>query len=63
MPGIDWIPGLSQVKMLAQLVTGDVDGASRTAENFFRECPVVSQVPNVAAVSLTLESFPVTFKS
>jgi len=39
----DWIPGVSQLKSICQLVTGDVEGAARTQENFVRECPVVSQ--------------------
>ncbi|XP_043270760.1 uncharacterized protein [Venturia canescens] len=47
MPGVDWIPGVSQVKSLVQAATGDIDGALKTAENFGRECPVVSQVTSV----------------
>ena len=50
MPGIDWIPGVSQIKSTVQLLTGDVDGAARTTRNFLRECPVVSQVTSVAQV-------------
>lgn len=50
MPGIDWIPGVSQIKAAAQLLTGDVDGALRTQENFFRECPIASQVTSVVQV-------------
>lgn len=44
MPGVDWLPIVSQVKSLCQLVTLDFEGAARTAENFAKECPVVSQV-------------------
>ena len=43
MPGVDWIPGISQLKSVCQLVTGDAEGAARTQENFAKECPVVSQ--------------------
>lgn len=43
MPGLNWIPGVSQVKSLCQLVTGDVEGARQTQEDFFRECPGISQ--------------------
>ena len=50
MPGIDWIPGLAQVKTLAQLVTGDVQGALRTNLNFCRECPLVSPAYSVCQV-------------
>ena len=47
MPGVDWIPGVSQLKASLQLITGDVEGAARTTENFLRECPVVSQATSV----------------
>ncbi|XP_012279076.1 uncharacterized protein LOC105698984 [Orussus abietinus] len=51
MPGIDWIPGVSQVKALAQAVTGDTEGAMKTMENFCRECPGVSQVTSVVQLA------------
>ena len=50
MPGCDWIPGVSQLKSAVQLVTGDVDGAKRTAQNFAQECPGVSQLVSVVQV-------------
>ena len=43
MPGLNWIPGVSQLKSVCQLVTGDVEGARQTQEDFFRECPGISQ--------------------
>ncbi|KAE9550796.1 hypothetical protein FO519_005986 [Halicephalobus sp. NKZ332] len=48
MPGINWIPGISQIKAGLQLVTGDVKGAAQTTEDFFHECPGVSQVTSAA---------------
>lgn len=51
MPGIDWIPGVSQVKSLAQAITGDFEGAAKTAENFTRECPVVSQITSAVQLA------------
>lgn len=45
--GIDWIPGVSQVKSTFQVITGDFEGAARTQGNFFKECPVVSQATSV----------------
>lgn len=50
MPGVDWIPGVSQLKSAVQLITGDVEGAARTQENFAKECPVVSQVTSAVQV-------------
>lgn len=50
MPGIDWIPGVSQLKAGLQLLTGDVEGAARTTENFLRECPIVSQGTSLVQV-------------
>ena len=41
---VDWIPGVSQIKSVVQLAFGDAEGAAKTQENFFRQCPVVSQV-------------------
>ena len=40
----DWIPGVSQLKSGFQLLCGDTKGAAKTQENFFRQCPGVSQV-------------------
>ena len=40
----DWIPIVSQVKSLVQVIGGDAEGARRTQENFSKQCPVVSQV-------------------
>ena len=37
MPGVDRIPGVSQVKTAAQLLTGDLEGAARTQKNFVCE--------------------------
>lgn len=47
MPGVDWIPGVSQLKSIVQLATGDVDGALNTQANFLQECPVVAQGTSV----------------
>ncbi len=43
MPGLNWIPGVSQLKSFCQLVTGDVEGARQTQEDFIHECPLLSQ--------------------
>ena len=51
MPGTDWIPVVSQVKSLVQIVTGDVEGARQTQANFSRECPIVSQVRSVVELA------------
>lgn len=40
---MDWIPGISQVKSLVQIIAGDRKGAERTQQNFLETCPVVSQ--------------------
>jgi hypothetical protein len=41
---MSWIPGISQLKSAVQLVTGDVQGAIKTQEEFVQRCPGVSQV-------------------
>ncbi|XP_014214078.1 uncharacterized protein LOC106643444 [Copidosoma floridanum] len=51
MPGVDWIPGVSQLKATLQAVTGDTEGAKRTMVNFVRECPGVSQVTSVVQLA------------
>lgn len=40
---MDWIPVLSQVKSLVQVISGDAEGAQQTQENFLKQCPIVSQ--------------------
>ena len=40
----DWLPIVSQIKSLVQVIGGDAEGARRTQENFSKQCPVVSQV-------------------
>ncbi|CAL4068688.1 unnamed protein product [Meganyctiphanes norvegica] len=47
---MDWVPGLSQIKSLAQVTLGDAEGARRTQANFIRQCPVVSQVTSAIQV-------------
>ena len=62
MPGLNWVPGLSQLKSVCQLVTGDVVGAAKTQEDFFRECPVLSQVTGtVQAIAGDTEGAQETF--
>ncbi|CAJ0919238.1 unnamed protein product, partial [Mesorhabditis belari] len=51
MPGLDWIPGVSQLKSGFQLITLDFEGARQTQENFVKECPVVSQVTSVVQLA------------
>lgn len=41
---VDWIPFVSQVKSLIQVISGDEEGARRTQENFSKQMPVVSQI-------------------
>jgi hypothetical protein len=43
MGSVNSIPVVSQVKSGVQLVCGDKEGAEKTQEQFFHECPVVSQ--------------------
>ena len=45
---VDWIPVVSQVKSLVQVIAGDVAGAKETQDNFSRQCPIVA--PMRAAV-------------
>ncbi len=52
MPGFDWIPVVSQVKSVLQLISGDAEGAKITLKNFSRECPVVSQVTSLVQLSM-----------
>ena len=40
---IDWLPVVSQVKSLIQVIGGDPEGAKQTQENFSRQMPIVSQ--------------------
>lgn len=47
MPGIDWVPGVSQLKSSVQLVTGNLTGAMETQENFLQECPIISQATSI----------------
>lgn len=51
MPGLDWLPLVSQLKSTVQLIAGDVDGAAETQANFLRECPGVSQVTSVVQLA------------
>lgn len=44
---MDWIPLLSQVKSLVQVIGGDEEGARQTQINFTRQCPVVSQTTSL----------------
>ncbi len=41
---MSWLPGVSQIKSVFQLVTLDFDGAVATQKEFFQKCPIVSQV-------------------
>uniref|UniRef100_A0A0A9WS11 UvrABC system protein B n=1 Tax=Lygus hesperus TaxID=30085 RepID=A0A0A9WS11_LYGHE len=41
---IDSIPGVSQLKSLVQVISGDAEGAKKTQENFVNTAPVVSQI-------------------
>ena len=50
MPGLDWIPVVSQLKSMVQLLTGDAEGAARTQANYFQECPVLSQAVSLVQV-------------
>nr|XP_045588432.1 uncharacterized protein LOC123750362 [Procambarus clarkii] len=47
---LDAFPGLSQIKSVVQLVTGDTEGAAATQQNFLKLCPGVSQVTSVVQV-------------
>jgi hypothetical protein len=47
MGNVDSLPVVAQVKSGFQLITGDVDGALRTTNNFLRTCPGVSQLTSV----------------
>lgn len=40
---MDWIPVVSQLKSLVQVISGDAEGAKQTQENFSKQCPIVSQ--------------------
>jgi hypothetical protein len=44
---MNWIPGVSQLKSVVQLVSGDIDGAKKTQQDFIQQCPVVSQVTSI----------------
>ncbi|XP_076284750.1 uncharacterized protein LOC143211173 [Lasioglossum baleicum] len=48
---IDWIPVVSQLKSLVQLVDGNTEGAKRTQMNFLRECPGVSYLTNIVQLA------------
>lgn len=39
---VDWIPVVSQIKSLFQLIFGDARGALKTQDNFVSKCPVVA---------------------
>ncbi len=41
---MDWIPGVSQLKSIVQLVCLDPEGAWETQKNFVKKCPGVSHV-------------------
>lgn len=41
---MDWCPGVSQLKSIVQVISGDTDGALRTQDAFSRTCPGVSQI-------------------
>lgn len=45
---MDWIPVVSQVKSMVQLIAGDAEGAAKTQENFVNQCPIISQVKTVS---------------
>lgn len=49
---MDWLPVVSQVKSLVQVLCGDAEGATQTQINFSRQCPVVSQLRSVVELSL-----------
>lgn len=51
MPGLDWLPLVSQLKSTVQLITGDTEGAAQTQANFFRECPGVSQATSLVQLA------------
>jgi len=44
----DWIPGVSQLKSIVQLVCLDPEGAWETQKNFVKKCPLVSHVVGAA---------------
>lgn len=50
MGNVDSIPVISQAKSLGQVIVGDVEGATRTQENFADNCPVVSQTKSFVQV-------------
>lgn len=50
MGNIDSLPVISQVKSLVQVMSGDVDGARHTAENFANTGIVVSQITSLVHV-------------
>ena len=57
------LPGISQLKSIVQLATGDVNGALKTQEDFFQTCPVVSQVTGcVQLITGNEEAAGETFK-
>eukprot|EP00930_Biecheleria_cincta_P021737 TRINITY_DN16016_c1_g1_i1.p1 TRINITY_DN16016_c1_g1~~TRINITY_DN16016_c1_g1_i1.p1 ORF type:complete len:248 (+),score=31.55 TRINITY_DN16016_c1_g1_i1:52-795(+) len=41
---MDWCPGVSQLKSMVQVISGDTEGALRTQDNFSCTCPGVSQI-------------------
>ena len=49
MSWLDLVPGVAHVKAVAQLVTGDREGASRTAHRFITKVPIISHVASVVA--------------
>jgi hypothetical protein len=44
---MNWIPGVSQLKSVVQLVSGDIHGAKKTQQDFIQQCPIVSQVTSI----------------
>jgi hypothetical protein len=48
---MDWIPIVSQVKSLVQVICNDAEGAKKTQENFSKTCPIVSQCRSACEVA------------
>lgn len=44
MGSVNSIPVVAQVKIAAQLISGDIAGAEQTNRDFNQQCPGISQV-------------------
>ncbi|KNC84704.1 hypothetical protein SARC_03079 [Sphaeroforma arctica JP610] len=52
MGNVDSVPIVSQAKSAVQACHGDMDGATRTQENFSKQCVIISQVRSAIEVSM-----------